>query len=451
MDSGCTIVTLYHLSYATVILYRNASNSRKAECKCIVTPTPAKNLYVVINAPVVSFNFSQSSKSLANPPPPKMASFSQQIVFIVSFLLYISTYTNGLAIRSKISFPALSGEFEVGTIEVKLTDVSTPDPFAPGTSRSILVQAFYPTNDTENYPFAPYMGSATSAFYENYFHLPNGSLSVLQTNSHVGAPISCDFESGVIILSPSLGASRRVYTAFAEDLASHGFIVISIDHPYDADIVEFPDGTAILSAIPENTTDADIDYFMDLRLNDTIFVLDVLHKIVCSIPGSEYDADLGNIGIFGHSFGGAIAAQIMLIDDRVAAGLNMDGMLRGSVVTTGLDKPFLLMGAGAHYRSTYATWQSFWDNQCGWKRELHLANAEHEIFSDLPVVIELLGLRDSPLGKALEETVGTINGLRANEIQRAYITAFFNFSLRGKDVALLNGPDPEYAEMAFLD
>lgn len=380
-----------------------------------------------------------------------MASFSQQIVFIVSFLLYFSTCTNGLAIGPKISLPALSGTFEVGTIEMKLTDISTYDPFVPGTSRSILVQAFYPTNDTENYFSAPYMGSATSAFYENYFHLPSGALSVLQTNSHIGAPISCDSETGVIILSPSLGASRQVYTAFAEDLASHGFIVISIDHPYEADIVEFPDGTVILSAVPENTTDADIEYFMNLRLNDTIFTLDLLHMIVYSITGSEYNADLGNIGIFGHSFGGAIAAQIMLVDDRVAAGLNLDGMLRGSVVTAGLDKPFLLMGAGAHYRSVYETWQSFWDNQRGWKRELHLANAEHEVFSDLPVVIELLGLRDSPLGEALEEMVGTIDGLRANEVQRAYIAAFFEFALRKKDVALLNGPDPEYAEMAFLD
>lgn len=396
--------------------------------------------------------FQQSSKSSVNPPPTKMASFSQQIVFIISLLLLCAgAYTDGLAIGLKMSLLALSGTFEVGTIEMKLTDVSTPDPFAPGTSRTILVQAFYPTNDTENYPFAPYMGSATSAFYENYFHLQSGALSVLQTNSHVGAPISCDSEPGVILFSPSLGASRHVYTALAEDLASHGFIVISIDHPYDADLVEFPDGTVILSAIPENTTDADIERFMDLRLEDTIFTLDSLRTIVYSITGSEYNMDLGNIGIFGHSFGGAIAAEIMLVDDRVAAGLNMDGMLRGSVVTAGLDKPFLLMGAGAHYRSTYATWQSFWDNQCGWKRELHLANAEHEVFSDLPVVMELLGLRDSPLGKALEEMVGTIDGLRANEVQRAYITAFFEFALRGKDMALLNGPDPEYAEMAFLD
>lgn len=242
-----------------------------------------------------------------------------------------------------------------------------------------------------------------------------------------------------------------MYTALAEDLASHGFIVVSIDHPYEADLVEFPDGSVILSAIPGDTTDADIERFMDLRLKDTTFVLNSLSTIVDAIPGSKDNTDLGNIGIFGHSFGGAIAAGIMLADDRVVAGINLDGMLRGPAVTAGLDKPFLLVGAGAHYRSTYETWQSLWDNQRGWKRELHLANAEHLVFSDLSVVVDLLGLRDSPLGEALEEMLGTIDGLRANEVQRAYITAFFEFALRGKDMALLDGPDPEYAEMAFVD
>lgn len=381
-----------------------------------------------------------------------MASFSQYAIFVLSFLLlYISFPANGLVIRTpKMPLPALSGESEVGTIVLKLTDPYTTDPFAPG-PRSILVQVFYPATDTSGYPFAPYMGPVTSAFYENYFHITNGSLSLLQPNAHAGAPISCVDEPGVILFSTSLGASRTVYTTLAEDLASHGFIVISIDHPYDADLVEFPDGSVVYSAVPEDTTDADIEMFSDLRLKDTVFTLNSLSTIIESIPAAEHSLSLGNIGIFGHSFGGAIAASLMFIDDRVVAGLNMDGMLRGPVVSEGLDKPFLIMGAGNHFRTAYATWQSFWDNQRGWKRELHLADAEHMVFSDLPVVVELLGLRDSPMKEGLESIIGTINGTRANEVQRAYITAFFEFGLRGEAGPLLDGPDSEYQEMMFLD
>lgn len=378
-----------------------------------------------------------------------MAYFTRQIISIL-YSLYLGLPGNVLANETpKIPLPALSGPFEVGTVVIEMTDASTINPFTD-TSRTILVQAFYPATNASDYPFEPYMGPATAAFYENYFHIPNGSLSTLQTNSHTGAPISYVSEPGVIIFSPSLGASRRVYTALVEDLASHGFIVISIDHPYDADIVEFPDGSTILSAVPENVTDAVIAQFTDLRMKDTFFTLSALRTIVYSTLGVERETPLGGIGIFGHSFGGAIAANVMLAKKCVVAGLNMDGMLRGPVVDAGLDRPFLLMGAGAHYRSLYATWQAFWDNQRGWKKELHLAEAEHLVFSDLAVIAEVLGLRDSPLGEVLQGLVGTINGVRANEVLRAYITAFFKFGLRGKQVALLDGPDPDYGEIEFV-
>lgn len=387
-----------------------------------------------------------------------MAYFTQQIIFIFCIIFFhFSPPTDGAAISTpNMSLPALSGPHKVGTIEVQLTDASTIDPFAPDpqTKRTIIVQAFYPATYTADYPFEPYMGPATAAFYENYFQLPNSSLAVLRTNSHTRAPIiSCISKPEIILFSPSLGASRKVYTTLVEDLASHGYIVISIDHPYDADIVEFSDGSTILSAVPGDPTDEDIVRFTDLRMNDTIFTLEFLSHIVSAIPGAPAGRSiaLGKIGIFGHSFGGAIAASLMLAKKCVVAGLNMDGMLRGPVVDAGLDAPFLLMGAAVHTRSAYATWQAFWDNQRGWKKELHLADAEHLVFSDLAVVVELLGLRDSPLAETIQSLVGTIDGLRANKVLRAYTAAFFDFALRGKQAALLHGPNPKYKEMEFVD
>lgn len=405
------------------------------------------------SSPQASFNFPATQHHC------KMAYFTQQIIFIFCIILFhFSPPTYGAAISTpNVSLPALSGPHKVGTTEVLLTDGSTIDPFAPGpeTKRTIIVQAFYPATYTAaDYPFEPYMGPATAAFYENYFHLPNGSLAMLRTNSHTRAPmISGVSKPEIILFSPSLGASRKVYTTLVEDLASHGYIVISIDHPYDADIVELSDGTVILSAVPEDPTDEDIARFTDLRMNDTIFTLELLSHIVSAIPGAPGGrrVALGKIGIFGHSFGGAIAASIMLTKKCVVAGLNMDGMLRGPVVDAGLDAPFLLMGAAGHTRSAYATWQAFWDNQRGWKKELHLADAEHLVFSDLAVVVELLGLRDSPLAETIKSLVGTIDGLRANKVLRAYTAAFFDFALRGKQAALLHGPNPNYKEMEFVD
>ena len=48
----------------------------------------------------------------------------------------------------------------------------------------------------------------------------------------------------------------------------------------------------------------------------------------------------GPVGVFGHSLGGATAAQLMHDDRRVRAGIDLDGTLYGPVTTAGLDRPF---------------------------------------------------------------------------------------------------------------
>ena len=51
-------------------------------------------------------------------------------------------------------------------------------------------------------------------------------------------------------------------------------------------------------------------------------------------------------GMFGHSYGGATAAQILAKDSRVKAAINMDGTLYGEIFPeSGIGKPFLLMSA----------------------------------------------------------------------------------------------------------
>ena len=58
--------------------------------------------------------------------------------------------------------------------------------------------------------------------------------------------------------------------------------------------------------------------------------------------------DLGRVALAGHSFGGAVAAEAMRLDQGVRAGVNLDGTMLGRVVDTGLDRPFLLVGSDGH-------------------------------------------------------------------------------------------------------
>ena len=56
--------------------------------------------------------------------------------------------------------------------------------------------------------------------------------------------------------------------------------------------------------------------------------------------------------MFGHSLGGATAAAAMLEDQRIKAGVNLDGTLFGPVVNAGLDRPFMLVAAQATAATT---------------------------------------------------------------------------------------------------
>ena len=55
--------------------------------------------------------------------------------------------------------------------------------------------------------------------------------------------------------------------------------------------------------------------------------------------------DLGHVGMFGHSLAGAAAASTMLVDPRIDAGADLDGVLFEGARTGGLSRPFMLMSA----------------------------------------------------------------------------------------------------------
>jgi predicted dienelactone hydrolase len=77
---------------------------------------------------------------------------------------------------------------------------------------------------------------------------------------------------------------------------------------------------------------------------DTRFVLDRLATI--NRRGRFAGRlDLAHIGMVGHSLGGATAAEVMLVDERVDAALNLDGLITPNVVRHGLDRPFMVINA----------------------------------------------------------------------------------------------------------
>jgi predicted dienelactone hydrolase len=289
------------------------------------------------------------------------------------------------------------------------------------------------------------------------FAIDNGArpqdLRVPVTHGYTGAPIAgCGLP--VVLYSPGNGSVRSASTLVVEELASRGYMVVTIDHTGDA-LTEFPGGRVVRQQPDGPGTDEAIRV---ARIGDARFVLDQLAVLN---SGGNPDADhrmlpnglagamnLGQVGMFGYSAGGPTTASTMYEDPRVLAGLSLDGPVSGPVVTAGLDRPYLLVDARAS-RQGIADLQTFWTNLRGWRLNIALAGAKHLTYSDyevmLPPAAGLLGLTQ----QQVEQEIGTTVQARAVATQRACPLAFFDLHLRHRG-HLLDAPSPRFPEVTFI-
>jgi dienelactone hydrolase len=365
-----------------------------------------------------------------------------------------------------LSLPAPSGAYRVGAVALHLVDHSRLDPWqAEPTDRELMVSVYYPARRSAGYPAVPYMLPKAAAHFgavtaHLYLDLPTGQVdwSAIATHAVQGAPVSGP--RPVLLYSPGLGEPRTWGTTLVEDLASRGYVVVTIDNTYESPEVQFPNGS-VATWTPPSDPDAFVRKAIDVRVRDTSFVLDQLAAVNAGrnpdvdgkrLPrGLAGALDLTAVGMFGHSAGGTAAAAAMAADPRIAAGLDMDGNLTwldGSlmpVATRGLDRPFLFLGKDGA-TDTGPGWQAFLANTPGWARQLTLRGSQHASFTDAEALLPQLNLPSAVRTKA----IGTIGSTVAIRTQRAYVAAFFDRWLRGRDNRLLDGPSPAYPAMEFV-
>lgn len=364
---------------------------------------------------------------------------------------------------SEILLPQASGPYGTRITTAKLVDQSRLDPYAPnGTHRAIMVTAFYPIIDSsecEPLQTLSYMPLATAQFWDQVFatyNITNATLedigiNACRQNASVG-PSCHKKDHPIVIFSGGLGASRQIYSGMAQSVASHGYLVVTIDHPYDAYVVEYPDGTLVYAA--NITTDAQIDFDLTVRAQDVSFLLDQLSinaTVQRLIPGANCGLNVSKVAMFGHSLGGATAASAMLNDKRIIGGLNMDGNFHGPVTQRGLDRPFLIFNSPNNTRLTSPNIAEMWSHLRGWKLELTLAKIEHIGFSDVPLLTKLMGW--SPFTSTTYDpgaVLGTLDGERGFDVITAYVVAFMDFGLKGVESEILQVPSPLYPEVSIV-
>ncbi|CAI4213911.1 unnamed protein product [Parascedosporium putredinis] len=114
---------------------------------------------------------------------------------------------------------------------------------------------------------------------------------------------------------------RALTSAIAREIASHGYVVVTIDHSYEGPVVELPDGTVYKAVEIDADNSTVIETVTRLRAKDYSFVLS--HFIQNPVPGINLNHVFGT----GHSLGGATAAVAMASDKRIIGGVNFDGLI----------------------------------------------------------------------------------------------------------------------------
>jgi predicted dienelactone hydrolase len=380
------------------------------------------------------------------------------------------------------SLPLPTGPHTVGTTGFEWVDDAREELFTPDPAdhRDLIIQVWYPAEKTDGaqpipmWPDAGELGRQVAKTFGMPAFLFN-QLALVPSHAYADAPVAVS-ESGfpVLIFShayiPGYAGQNIVQM---EELASHGYVVFSIAHPYEAALVEYPDGRrapfsedryqavirkGTVPAIPilkevmaaDDPAEKEKLFRQYLAANpaawesvkvwseDTFFVMDRIERLNRGEIASPFSGRLDpeRLGVFGHSMGGVVAGEVCMRDGRCKAGVNLDGVQLGDLIDGSLDQPFLMMYSAVNAGQNDSVFDRFRNTYY----RVVVQGTVHTDYCDFPLI--------SPLFR-VAGAAGSLNPYRMEKIINSYLLAFFGKHLTGIDSPLLNGPDPEFPEVDF--
>ena len=371
-------------------------------------------------------------------------------VIVVGMALLIAAMWIDHSAPTTLPYP--TGDFAVGRASYDWVDgpQSSEPVLAPEGRRALMVWIWFPTGPatsmatSSEYLPPPWIQALSESRGALMTNLLQRDLSRVRAHSLLNSAVSNRLPSyPVIIMRAGNAALTTDYTTLAEDLASHGYVVVGMDAPRRTQLVVFPDGRRIARSSENN---ADLVggaalQTMALRLEsawsgDITFVLDRLEQLNVSDPSGRFTGrlNLARVGIWGHSLGGSTALQFCHMDHRCKAGIDVDGLPLSSVIKDGLDKPFMFLLSDhsreqadpesiridANLKSIYRTLppaDRFW---------VVLKGANHFGFSDG-------ALLKSPVLQSGLHSLGVLgmDGQQQLTMSRLCLSEFFNIYLKG--------------------
>jgi dienelactone hydrolase len=360
--------------------------------------------------------------------------------------------------------PAPTGPHPVGLTTWYLVDGSRRDPWDDTIPvRELMATVFYPARDVHRHPPAPQLGPAAAAVFgalAPYQHpgLPATGVdwAATMTHAHPGAP-AAPARRPVLLHSPGGGDPRGLGTGLAQDLASHGFVVVSVDHPGDALVVEFPGTTDYRRDVVRATAfredprsnPATFVTMVGTRVADLRYVLDQVEVLAAggnpdaagrALPtGLARAVDPRRVGVYGHSAGGTAAAQTTYDDRGVGAAIDLEGYLDHPgdrpgepgplfpVAEYGVDRPLFLWGTERFPDRTgmLRSWQAMLAHPGGSTRVRELPDAAHWAFTDFAAFAPQLQAAGLMTAAARTDLVGPIEPARSVPMVRTCVREFF--------------------------
>jgi dienelactone hydrolase len=356
--------------------------------------------------------------------------------------------------------PQPTGPFNIGKTIHYLTDTSRKEELSRDNgNREVTCFMYYPTDQSSLGETIGETLELSPAFFADSPHIFE-TLDQVRAYAQLNAPlVETNEKFPVIFFSHGLGDPVVFYTSLLEDLASHGYVVIAVQHTYGCEpavlehnkIVHMPPELAQFNKEIAGTIEYVLDREQDTWVNDILFVMNALKDIKTTDSYSflRNKLDFQNAGIFGHSFGGSAAVAVSKLNDNITAIANLDGALWGSGWDTKITKPTMFLAAGKQFSKEIIAQAGLSEDQ--WQRMMSrdpapiydamecdafyitVKDADHMTFNDL-YYIKSLGQES--------------NHMRAQQIAliRSFLLDFFDIYLTDKGPTLLHQPLCELSE-----
>ena len=311
-------------------------------------------------------------------------------------LLLLTFLTLSIYLQLELSAPR--GSYMVGRTVFKWVDTLRPEALTedPNDFREVIALIWYPATlgtgvRAEYLPSLSILSSALAQSGEIKSWQVFG-LRFIRSGSFLDAePARNQTPFPVVLLSPGNGTNIEFYASLASEIASHGYIVVGLNHPYDVAAVELSNG----NIAPYNKDQWLLDVGahqaytaerIKVRTADLLFALNQL-DIVNSDANSSFAGilDLEDVAVAGHSLGGITASEACKAERRFKACLNFDGLENGGPFSTDEtaippEQPFMFITKESQLHpkileSFEATTESYW---------VVVHGASHSSFTDGP-------------------------------------------------------------------